>query len=200
MAAGVRGVPLWTGIVRVRGARVVGPVASLALGLSLVSVAAGCATTDEPGRTFPVASIGPAMTVSPAVNQTRAELVRVLADHHLVLTDTQAPVRPPESPMLVTAPRAVYQVVLPRDPTKGFMVVYEFPDSNTAAQAAAEEQGYLATGPGRIQSPQGSIQVLRQVGVTVVLYDWLPGAAQDPAAPEIQPALETLGTGFPIGG
>ena len=140
------------------------------------------------------------MTVSPAVNQTRAELVRLLAVHQLVLTDTQTPVRPPESPLLTSAPRAVYQVILPKDPTKGYIVVYEFPDSNSAAVAAAEEQHYLASGPGRIQSPQGSIQVLRQLGVTVVLYSWLPGAAQDPAAPEIQQALETLGVGFPIGG
>jgi hypothetical protein len=140
------------------------------------------------------------MTVSPAVNLTRAALVGALADHHLVLTDTQAPVRPVESPLLATAPRAVYQVVLPRDPTRGYIVVYEFPDSNRAAMAAAEEQHYLATGPGRIQSPQGSVQVVRQLGVTVILYDWLPGAAQDPAAPEIQQALETLGVGFPVGG
>lgn len=173
-------------------------VAVASLWLSLV--AAGCATTEEPGPTFPPASIGPARTVSPAVNQTRAELVRVLADHHLVLTDTQAPVRPAESALLVSAPRAVYQVILPKDPTKGYIVVYEFPDSNGAAEAAAEEQHYLATGPGRIQSPEGSVQVLRQVGVTVVLYDWLPGAAQDPSAPEIQQALETLGVGFPVGG
>jgi hypothetical protein len=159
---------------------------------------AGCATTGEPGRSFPVASIGPAMTVSPAVNQTRAELVRVLANHHLVLTDTQAPVRPAESPLLVGAPRAVYQVILPKDPTKGYIVVYEFRDPNSAAEAAAEEQHYLATGPGRIQSPEGSVQVLRQVGLTVVLYDWLPDAAQDPSAPEIQQALEALGVGFPI--
>jgi hypothetical protein len=138
------------------------------------------------------------MTVSPAVNQTRAELVRVLADYHLVLTDTQAPVRPAESPLLVGAPRAVYQVILPKDPTKGYIVVYEFRDPNSAAEAAAEEQHYLATGPGRIQSPEGSVQVLRQVGVTVVLYDWLPDAAQDPSAQEIQQALEALGVGFPI--
>jgi hypothetical protein len=173
-------------------------LAAASLWLSLV--AAGCATTEAPGQTFPVASIGPAMTVSPAVSQTRAELVRVLADHQLVLTDTQAAVRPVESPLLVSAPRAVYQVILPKDPTKGYIVVYEFPDSNSAAEAAAEEQHYLATGPGRIQSPQGSVQVLRQVGVTVVLYDWLPGASQDPSAPEIQQALETLGVGFPVGG
>jgi hypothetical protein len=173
-------------------------VATAWLWVSLV--AAGCATVEEPGRTFPIASIGPAQTVSPAVIQTRAELVRVLADHRLVLTDTQTPIRPVESPLLVGAPRAVYQVVLPKDPTRGYIVVYEFPDTNAAAAAAAEEQRYLATGPGRIQSPEGSVQVLRQIGVTVVLYDWLPGAAQDPAAPEIQGALETLGVGFPIGG
>jgi len=171
-------------------------IASLCVAL----IAAGCATTEPAGQTFPAASIGPATTVSPAVNQTRAALVAALAEHQLVLTDTQAPVRPVESPELVSAPRAVYQVVLPKDPTRGYIVVYEFPDASAAALAAAEEQHYLETGPGRIQSPQGTVQVLRQVGVTLVLYDWLPGAAQDPAAPEIQQALETLGVGFPIGG
>lgn len=174
------------------------PVTLAVLGLALA--AAGCATTEAPGQTFPAASIGPATTVSPAVNQTRAALVAALGEHQLVLTDTQAAVRPVESPLLATAPRAVYQVVLPKDPTRGFIVVYEFQDSSSAALAAAEEQHYLETGPGRIQSPQGSVQVLRQVGVTLVFYDWLPGAAQDPAAPEIQQSLETVGVGFPVGG
>ena len=173
-------------------------IAPAVLAVSLLFAA--CATSDTPGQTFPVASIGPGTTVSPAVNQTRAALVDALAAHQLVLTDTQAPVRPVESALLVSAPRAVYQVVLPKDPTRGYIVVYEFPDSSAAALAAAEEQHYLETGPGRIQSPQGTVQVLRQVGVTLVLYDWLPGAAQDPAAPQIQPALETLGVGFPVGG
>lgn len=173
-------------------------VALAVLGLALV--VAGCATTEEPAVTFPAGSIGPATTVSPAVNQTRAALVAALGQHQLVLTDTQAPVRPVESPLLATAPRAVYQVVLPKDPTRGYIVVYEFPDAATAANAAAEEQHYLETGPGRIQSPQGSVQVLRQVGVTVVFYDWLPGAAQDPAAPEIQQSLESVGVGFPVSG
>jgi len=174
------------------------PVALATLCLALA--AAGCATTEEPAQTFPVGSIGPAITVSPAVNQTRAVLVAALAQRQLVLTDTQVPVRPAESPLLVTAPRAVYQVVLAKDPTRGYIMVYEFSDASSAALAAAEEQRYLETGPGRIQSPQGSVQVLRQVGVTLVLYDWLPGAAQDPAAPEIQQALETVGVGFPVGG
>ena len=79
-----------------------------------------------------------AMTVSPAVNQTRIELVRALGAHNLVLTDSQAPVRPAEAPLLAAAPRAVYQVILPKDPSHGFIVVYEFPDP---ARAAARGRG-----------------------------------------------------------
>lgn len=173
-------------------------VLAIAVGLAAGGLAA-CAPTEQPGRTFPAASIGPATTVSPAVNQTRAELVRVLGAENLVLADTQAPVRPAESALLTAAPRAVFQVSLPKDPTRGFIVVYEFADANRAADAAAEEQRYLATGPARVQTPEGTVHVLRQVGSTVVLYDWLPGAAQDPAAPDVERALETLGVAFPIG-
>ena len=174
-------------------------LATVALAIALVgAVVNACATTEQPAPTFPPASIGPGMTVSPAVNQTRAELVRVLGAANLVLTDTQAPVRPAESALLAAAPRAVFQVTLSADPTRGFIVVYEFSDSNRAAEAAAEEQRYLASGPGRVQTPEGTVHVLRQVGPTVILYDWLPGAAKDPSAPEIQGALETLGVGYPI--
>jgi hypothetical protein len=165
---------------------------------TLLVLVAACAATPEAAPSPPLESIGPAKTVSPAVNQTRAELVRALEAASLVLTDTQAPVRPAESPLLTAAPRAVFQVTLPADPTRGFIVVYEFSDSNRAADAAAEEQHYLATGPGRVQSPEGTVHVLLQVGPTVVLYEWLPGAAKDPSAPEIQRALETLGVGYPI--
>lgn len=162
-------------------------------------VLAACGTTggqSVPG--VPAATVGPATTVSPAVNQTRAELVRVLSTARLVLADTQVPVRPAESALLVSARRAVFQVTLPADPTRGFIVVYEFTDSTRAAEAAAEEQRYLASGPGRVQTPEGTVHVLRQVGPTVVLYDWLPGVAKDPAAPEIQRVLETLGVGYPV--
>lgn len=174
--------------------------AIVALAIVSVAVVGGCGTPQAPAGTFPPASIGPSRTVSPAVNQTRAELVRVLGEANLVLNDTQAPVRPAEAPLLALAPRVVYQVTLPADPTRGFIVVYEFSDSAHAADAAAEEQRYLASGPGRIQTPEGTVHVLRQVGSTVVLYDWLPGAAEDADAPAIQRALETLGVGFPIEG
>jgi hypothetical protein len=185
----------WVGTRR-RGVR----LRAAGLGLVLVGIVAACATTEPGGSTSPSASLAPTRTVSPAVNQTRAELVRVLGAANLVLADTQAPVRPAESPLLAGAPRAVFQVTLPADPTRGFIVVYEFPDAARAAQAAAEEQRYRASGPGRVQTPPGTVHVIRQVGPTVVLYDWLPDAALDLAAPEIQRALETLGVGYPIEG
>jgi hypothetical protein len=179
-------------------ARVRLPLAVAVAGALFVIVLGGCATGAEPVPSVPVATVGPAMTVSPAVNQTRAELVRVLSAANLVLADTQVPVRPAESALLVAAPRAVFQVTLPADPTRGFILVYEFADAARAAAAATEEQAYLSSGPGRVQTPEGTVHVMRQVGATVVLYDWLPGAAKDPAAPEIQRALETLGVGFAV--
>lgn len=159
---------------------------------------AGCGASDVPGRSLPVESVGPGMTVSPAVSQTRIELVRALGEHNLVLTDTQSPVRPAESPLLGAAPRAVYQVILPKDPTHGYIVVYEFPDQARAAAAAAEQQAYLATGPGRVQTPLGSVSIIRQVGSTVVFYEWLPEGSTDDSAPGIQQALETVGVGYPV--
>ena len=91
-----------------------------------------------------------------------------------MLNDSQAAVRPAEAPAFAAAPRAVYQVTLPKDPSKGFIVVYEFVDPAHAAGAAAEQQAYLATGPGRVQTPQGTVSLIRQVGSTVVYYQWLP--------------------------
>jgi hypothetical protein len=176
-------------------------VTALVAAFVATAVLGGCAASGplpSSPAVAPADSPRPSMTVSPAVGQTRGLLVRALGEHNLVLSDSQAPIRPAEAPLLAAAPRAVYQVLLPKDPTKGFIVVYEFPDDGRAAAAAAEEQAYLATGPGRVQRPQGTVTVIRGVGTTVVFYDWLPGAAQDPAAPGIQAALETLGVGYPV--
>jgi hypothetical protein len=171
---------------------------SLALVMGAAVLVAACGANEVPGRSLPIESVGPGMTVSPAVSQTRIELVRALGEHNLVLTDTQAPVRPAESPLLGAAPRAVYQVILPKDPSHGYIVVYEFPDQARAAAAAAEQQAYLATGPGRVQTPLGSVSIIRQVGSTVVFYEWLPEGSTDDSAPGIQQALETVGVGFPV--
>ena len=163
------------------------------------SVVSACAPGDGPIlATFPAGSLGPERTAGQLAAQTRMELVRVLGERNLVLRDTDAPFRRPEDVTFTTTPRAVYQVVLPNAPTEGFIVVYEFADATTAAEAAADQAAYLATGPARVQSAFGSRHVMRLVGSTVVLYSWVPEGASDAQQPNIQPALETLGTGVPI--
>ena len=67
-----------------------------------------------------------------------------------------------------------------------------------AAEAAADQAAYLATGPARVQSPFGTRHVMRLVGSTVVLYSWVPEGATDDRQPRIQEGLETLGVGVPI--
>ena len=171
------------------------PVLALALLLALVGA---CTATNGSITTYPPSTLGPNQTVTPAVAQTRAALVTALGTQRLVLRDVQTPYRPAEAPLLATAPRAVYQVTLPDDPDKGYIVVYEFFDPARAAEAAAEQQRYLATGPAKVQTPLGTVHVIRGVGTTVVIYDWLPEAANDTSAPGIQAALETLGVGYPV--
>ena len=172
-------------------------LALVAIAAIVVAVAA-CSPSDGASVTCPVGSIGPDRTVSPAVGLTRGQIAVALGGQNLILTDTESPYRPPESAMLATAPRAVYQVTLPDDPTGGFIVVYEFADASQAAMAAAEQLAYLATGPGRVQSPLGTVHVIRQVGSTVIYYGWLPGNGDDAGGKAVQTALETLGVGYPV--
>ena len=164
----------------------------------VAGVLAACTPSGATLATFPAGTLGPARTVGPTVAQTRIELVRVLGERNLVLRDTEAPFRPPEDVTFSTTPRAIYQVVLPDAPTEGFIVVYEFPDATAAAEAAADQAAYLASGPARVQVPFGARHIMRLVGSTVVLYSWVPEGASDERQPDIQPALETLGTGVPI--
>jgi hypothetical protein len=180
------------------GLRSVGGVGAA---LALTLLIAGCGPAV--GSTAPAGGVGPpndgpTRTVGPAVAQTRAELVRALGTKNLVLQDSQAPFRPPEDALFTTTPRALFQVILPAAPQEGFIVVYEFPDAARAADAATAQAAYLATGPARVQSPLGARHVIRLVGPTVVVYTWVPAGAEDPLQPDIQVALETLGTGVPV--
>jgi hypothetical protein len=172
-------------------------------GVALVATLAiaGCS---PPAQGLPISqppalgSVGPSRTVGPAVIQTRSDLVRVLGSRNLVLQDSQAAFRPPEDARFSSTPRALYQVILPEAPTEGFIVVYEFSDPTAASEAATAEAAYLATGPAKVQSAFGARHVLRLVGSTVVLYSWVPEGAEDPRQPDIQAALETLGSGVPV--
>jgi hypothetical protein len=188
---------LAAGLRRLR-ARIDGVVATLVVSATAALAIAACAPGGLSVASFPAGSIGPAGTAGTAAAQTRAELVRVLGEHNLVLQDTEAPFRPAEDLVFTTAPRAVYQVILPDAPSEGFIVVYEFPDPTAAAEAATDQAAYLATGPARVQTPFGTRHVMRLVGSTVVLYSWVPEGVTDQRQPEIHPALETLGVGGPI--
>ena len=176
-------------------------MAARLIGSALVAlVVAACAPSGgaviTPGP--PLATAGPTRTVGPVVAQTRADLVRALGGRNLVLRDSAAPFRPPEDARFTVTPRALYQVILPQAPQEGFIVVYEFPDPTAAAEAATAQAAYLATGPAKVQSALGARHIIRLVGPTVVLYSWVPGGVEDPLQPDIQVALETLGTGVTV--
>jgi hypothetical protein len=171
---------------------------ALAVALVGAGVVGACAPGGVSVASFPPGSLGPVKTAGAAATQTRIELVRVLGEQNLVLQDSQAPFRPPEDTTFTTTPRALYQVILPDAPSEGFIVVYEFPDAATAADAAADQAAYLATGPARVQSAFGTRHVIRLVGPTVVMYSWVPEGAADERQPEIQAALETLGVGVTV--
>lgn len=176
-----------------------GPTRFLVAAVLVLGALAACTPGGGPVlATFPAGTIGPARTAGPAAAQTRIELVRVLGERNFQLRDTEAPFRPPEDVTFTAAPRAVYQVVLPNAPTEGFIVVYEFADATAAAEAAADQAAYLASGPARVQAAFGTRHVMRLVGSTVVLYSWVPEGASDARQPDIQPALESLGSGVPI--
>lgn len=174
--------------------------ARLTLSALLALVVAACAPSGAAviSPPPPLATAGPTRTVGPVVAQTRAELVRALGGRNLVLQDSTAPFRPPEDARFTVTPRALYQVILPQAPQEGFIVVYEFPDPTAAAEAATAQAAYLATGPAKVQSAFGARHIIRLVGPTVVLYSWVPEGVEDPLQPDIQAALETLGTGVTV--
>ena len=168
--------------------------------VALVAAACAPATTGGPTITYPPASAAPSTADTPAIDLAVAQLVRALGDQGLTMQDPQRPFRPAEGPALAAAPRAVFQVVLPDDPTHGYIVIYDLPDAQRAAAAGADQAAYLATGPGRVQTPIGTRHVIRQLGSTVILYSWNPDSTSDERTARIQDALETVGSAIPVPG
>lgn len=168
---------------------------AVVLGVSLVLAGCGIGAS---GRivTFPPATVGPASTVTPAVAQTRAAIVAALAPFSLQLEDSDRAFRPAESARVASAPRAVYQVILPEDLDGGQIVVYEFRDAGAAVDAGNELAGYLGTGAGRVNFPLDAQHSIRQLGTTLIFYTWAPSTSPDPGSKTIADALATLGIGF----
>jgi hypothetical protein len=170
---------------------------AIALSVSVCFVLAGCGIGASGNVvTFPPGSVGPDATVTPAVAQTRAAIAAVLAPYSLQLKDADRPFRPAESSRLATAPRAVYQVVLPADPEGGQIVVYEFRDAAAAVDAGNELAGYIGTGAGRVQFPSDAQHAIRQLNTTLIFYTWAPSTSPDPGSKAVADALATLGIGF----
>jgi hypothetical protein len=154
------------------------------------------ASSSVPAVTFPPEPAGPSTPVSAAVTQTRQAVAAALAPFSLQLDDADRPFRPSESRLVSTAPRAVYQVVLPQDLDGGYIVVYEFADAARAVDAGNDLAGYLGTGNGRVAYPLDARHTIRQVGTTLIFYTWSPSTSPDPGSPKVAEALSTLGIGF----
>jgi hypothetical protein len=154
--------------------------------------AGGCGMAATTGAPKPTPTLA-IPSISPVIASTRREIAAALARNGLQLDDARQPYRPPESPSLVAAPRGIFRVVLPDDPTHGYIVVYEFRDEATAAAAGHELASYLGSGPGRIQFPPDTQHLIRQLGTTLITYSWSPANASDPRAAPIYADLATIG-------
>jgi hypothetical protein len=175
-------------------------LALLGLAIGAATMLASCGVgAASSAASVPVESVPPA-NVSAAVVQTRGAIAAALAAAGVAapLADATRPYRPAESARLRSAPRAVYQVLLPDQPDAGFIVVYEFPDTASAVDAGNEEAGYLGTGPAKVQFPREAQHVLQAVGTTLFLYTWAPTASSDPTAGKVADALKQLGIGFSV--
>jgi hypothetical protein len=171
-------------------------VAGLAMTATAI-VAAGCGGGGPPGGAQSSATDAlPSYTLS--IADARGQVARALAGSGLQLIDARQPFRPPESAALALAPRGVFQVVLPDDPSHGFIVIYEFRDEASAATAGREQAAYLGSGPGRVQFPPDTQHLVRQAGTTVVVYSWSPANSSDARAPAILADLSTVGTAIVV--
>ena len=164
----------------------------------VVSAAGGCAGTGSNGDGGGAGQTATASAPTAAVAQTRGAIAAALGQRSLQLADAKVPYRPPEPAAFAAAPRAVYQVLLPADPNHGFVAVYEFPDAASAAAAGRQLATYVGSGPGRVEFQLDTRFVVRQLGTTIVFYNWSPANSPDPRTADIQPALETLGTAIPV--
>jgi hypothetical protein len=139
----------------------------------------------------------PAPTMAPAgraAEQTRDLVTHDLEGASFQVRDPQTPYRPGESAALVDVPRLLLQAVLPADPEHGYVVIYDLPSTDEAAQVGRDFRDYLASGTGAIQYPRDAQFVLQRVGSTLVFYTWSPSVSPDPEVARLAATLKTIGT------
>ena len=176
---GAGGPPLMLAIIGIGG------LVLMVLLLVLTVFGVGIRTSDAP----------PTMGVTgPATELTHGQVVAALGAASIQSRDPQTPFRPGESPALVNVPRRLVQAVLPNEPGGGYIVIYELPSASQAQVVGQDFLRYLGSGTGQVQYPRDTQFVLRQVGPTLVFYNWSPQASADPVAGDVATALQTVGT------
>lgn len=168
------------------------------MGLAIVGlVLAGCGVAAT-RVSLPPQPTAAAPSYPPPVADTRRLVADALGRDGLTLQDANQPFRPPESPSMTAASRGIFQVVLPGDPIHGYLVIYAFRDTASAATAALDQATYIGSGPGRVQFPPDTQSVIRQIDTTVIVYSWSPVNSTDPHASAIATDLATVGIEVPI--
>jgi hypothetical protein len=165
-------------------------IGSLAVGALLVLLAV-LGVGVGVGGPAPAATIAPA---GPAAEHTRDLVRQTLEDAGFQVQDPQTPYRPGESASLVDVPRLLLQAVLPSDPGRGYIVIYELGSDADASQVGSDFRAYLASGTGAIGYPRDAQFVLQRVGPTLVFYTWSPSVSPDPETARLAATLETIGT------
>jgi hypothetical protein len=176
------GPPPWVAVLAI-GSLVLGAVL---IGLQLLGI----------GVLVPAAS----PTLAPAgsaAQRTRDQAAAALSAQGFQVQEPQAPYRPGESPALVGVPRQLLQVLLPSDPSDGYVVIYELPSNNEAQAVGEDYRRYLTSGVGAVQYPRDTRFVIQRVGRTVIFFPWSAEANPDPRLAELAATLETLGVPIP---
>ena len=83
--------------------------------VAIAVIVAGCGGTATSGPSASLASSAPSPPTSLAAQATRDEIVGGLAARSIGVEDARAPYRPPESPLLQSAPRLVLEAFMPDD-------------------------------------------------------------------------------------
>jgi hypothetical protein len=172
-------------------------IGRLAAVMALALALGGC-TSSSGEPTYPPLGVTPP-PAGEATHATISAVLRALDARGLAAAVSTRPYRPPEAARLAAAPRTVVQATLPGDPERGLLVIYDLGAPSTATAAAEEQAAYIATGPGRIQFAPDARFVIRVSGSSVVFFTWSPAGATDPRTSDIAAALETVGTGVPVG-
>jgi hypothetical protein len=172
---------------------------ALAGGVALAAVACNAPPGGRaPGQGAGVPVTTPMPSLSAPVEVTAALLREVVGRHGYRLDVSPAPYRPSEPASLVPVPRAVLRANTP-DTGHGFVVIYELPDSPSAARHAQDMASHVGSGFGQTNFPSDAQFHVAHLDRTVIFTWWSRAAVSDEAAAEtVFEALRTVGLAVPV--